>query len=127
MAVCGVPSVLHTSTDVWEEVALSGWDFPAPRRDRPRRPEPLLLPHFDLSRLRQPDRAGLYGPNKTCVLRCSTCKARFSERKGTPLFDARSPAAKVVSVLVHVAEGIGTRTTARTRAADGAGPARRTG
>lgn len=54
-----------------------------------------------------------YGPNKTRVLRCSTCKARFSERKGTPLFDARLPADKVVSVLAHVAEGIGTRKTAR--------------
>jgi transposase-like protein len=54
-----------------------------------------------------------YGPHKTRVLRCSTCKARFSERKGTPLFDARLPADKVVAVLAHVAEGIGTRKTAR--------------
>jgi transposase-like protein len=54
-----------------------------------------------------------YGPNKTRVLRCRTCKIRFSERKGTPLFDARLPADKVVSVLAHVAEGVGTRKTAR--------------
>lgn len=54
-----------------------------------------------------------YGANKTRVLRCATCKTRFSERKGTPLFDARLPADKVVSVLAHVAEGIGTRKTAR--------------
>jgi len=54
-----------------------------------------------------------YGPNKTRVLRCSTCKSRFSERKGTPLFGARLPAATVVSVLAHVAEGVGTRKTAR--------------
>jgi transposase-like protein len=54
-----------------------------------------------------------YGPNKTRVLRCRTCKARFSERKGTPLFDARLPAARVTAVLAHVAEGIGTRKTAR--------------
>ncbi|HEX4612330.1 MAG TPA: helix-turn-helix domain-containing protein [Urbifossiella sp.] len=54
-----------------------------------------------------------YGPHKTRVLRCSTCKTRFSERKGTPLFDARLPADEVVSVLAHVAEGIGTRKTAR--------------
>lgn len=54
-----------------------------------------------------------YGPNKTRVLRCSTCKARFSERKGTPLFGARLSADKVVSVLAHVAEGVGTRKTAR--------------
>ena len=54
-----------------------------------------------------------YGFHQTRVLRCSTCKARFSERKGTPLFDARLPADKVVSVLAHVAEGVGTRKTAR--------------
>ena len=59
-----------------------------------------------LGRLTVPAR---YGPNKTRVLRCSTCKTRFSERKGTPLFDARLPADKVASVLAHVAEGVVTR------------------
>ena len=55
-----------------------------------------------------------YGPGKARrMLRCSTCKARFSERKGTPLFDARLPADTVTAVLGHVAEGIGTRKTAR--------------
>lgn len=54
-----------------------------------------------------------YGLHMTRVLRCSTCKARFSERKGTPLFDTRLPAGKIVSVLAHVAEGIGTRKTVR--------------
>jgi len=54
-----------------------------------------------------------YGPHQTRVLRCSTCRTRFSERKGTPPFDARLPADQVVAVLAHVAEGIGTRKTAR--------------
>ncbi len=54
-----------------------------------------------------------YGPNRTRLLRCSTGAARFSERKGTPLFDARLPGGKAVSVLAHVAEGVGTRKTAR--------------
>jgi transposase-like protein len=54
-----------------------------------------------------------YGPNNTRVLRCRTCKARFSERKGTPRYDARPPADRVVAVLAHVAEGTGTRKTAR--------------
>lgn len=55
-----------------------------------------------------------YGPGKTRrMLRCRTCKARFSERKGTPLFDTRLPMEKVTAVLAHVAEGIGTRKTAR--------------
>lgn len=54
-----------------------------------------------------------YGPNRTRVLRCSTCTDRFSERKGTPLYDARLPADTVAAVLAHVAEGVGTRKTAR--------------
>ena len=55
-----------------------------------------------------------YGPRKERrMLRCSACKARFSERKGTPLFDARLPPEKVESVLVHVAEGCGVRQTGR--------------
>ena len=47
------------------------------------------------------------------MFRCRTCTTRFSERKGTPLFDARLPAQKVAAVLAHVAEGIDTRKTAR--------------
>ena len=55
-----------------------------------------------------------YGPDKSRrMLRCRTCKARFSERKGTPLFDARLPQAKVVAVLEHIAEGVGVRKTGR--------------
>lgn len=54
-----------------------------------------------------------YGAHQTRVLRCSTCQKRFSERKGTPLYGARLPAETVVSVLAHVAEGVGTRKTAR--------------
>jgi transposase-like protein len=55
-----------------------------------------------------------YGPDKARrMLRCRTCKTRFSERKGTPLFDARLPPAKVESVLEHVAEGCGVRQTGR--------------
>ncbi len=55
-----------------------------------------------------------YGPNKAKrMLRCRTCKSRFSERKGTPLFDARLPSTTVESVLEHVAEGCGVRQTGR--------------
>ena len=57
---------------------------------------------------------GRYGPGKARrMLRCRTCKARSSERKGTPLFDARLPPEKVQSVLEHVAEGCGVRQTGR--------------
>jgi LacI family transcriptional regulator len=54
-----------------------------------------------------------YGAQGRRLLRCRTCKARFSERKGTPLFDARLPQDKVVALLHHVAEGVGVRKTSR--------------
>jgi transposase-like protein len=51
--------------------------------------------------------------NHIRLLYCNACKARFSERKGTPLFDARLPQEKVESVLEHVAAGCGVRQTGR--------------
>ena len=55
-----------------------------------------------------------YGPNKQRrMLRCSTCKTRFSERKGTPLFGARLPEEKIASIASHLAEGCGVRKTGR--------------
>src|SRR6266478_5733110 len=55
-----------------------------------------------------------YGKDKRLrLLYCRTCHARFSERKGTPLFQARLPEAKVVAVLGHMGEGCGVRKTRR--------------
>ena len=54
-----------------------------------------------------------YGPRQRRLLYCKACKARFSERKGTPLFDTRLPEDKVVAVLAHIAEGCGVRKTGR--------------
>jgi transposase-like protein len=55
-----------------------------------------------------------YGPNQQRrMLYCSTCKARFSERKGTPLFRATLPEDKIVAVLNHIEEGCGIRKTGR--------------
>jgi len=55
-----------------------------------------------------------YGPRKQRrLLACRTCQARFSERGGTPLFDARLPEDKAVAVLHHIAEGCGVRQTGR--------------
>jgi transposase-like protein len=56
---------------------------------------------------------GQYGPRQTRLLYCRSCKDRFSERKGTPLFDTRLSEAQVVAVLHHLAEGCGVRQTAR--------------
>ncbi len=47
------------------------------------------------------------------MLRCRSCKTRFSERKGTPLFELPPAATKVESVLEHIAEGCGVRQTGR--------------
>ena len=55
-----------------------------------------------------------YGKDKQRrMLYCRTCKARFSERKGTALFDTRLPPDKVLDVLRHLAEGVGVRKTSR--------------
>jgi transposase-like protein len=55
-----------------------------------------------------------YGPNKQRrMLYCATCKTRFSERKGTPLFGSTLPEEKIVSLLAHIQEGCGVRKTSR--------------
>jgi LacI family transcriptional regulator len=47
------------------------------------------------------------------LLYCRSCRARFSERKGTAFFRSPLPPAKVVSILAHVQEGVGMRKTGR--------------
>jgi len=47
------------------------------------------------------------------LLYCRSCKARFSERQGTPFFGAKLETATMVSVLDHVSEGCGVRKTSR--------------
>ena len=54
-----------------------------------------------------------YSQAQRRLLRCKTCKARFSERKGTPLFQAQLAEEKAVAVLGHIAEGVGVRKTGR--------------
>jgi transposase-like protein len=55
-----------------------------------------------------------YGPGQQRrLLRCATCNARFSERKGTPFFAARLPDKEIVSILDHIREGCGVRKTGR--------------
>jgi hypothetical protein len=47
------------------------------------------------------------------MVSCRTCKARFSERKGTVLEQARLSDEKILDVLNHLREGCGTRATGR--------------
>jgi len=47
------------------------------------------------------------------LLYCRTCRDRFSERKGTPLYRAHLPEDKLTSILEHVTEGCGVLKTAR--------------
>jgi LacI family transcriptional regulator len=55
-----------------------------------------------------------YGPDKSRrMLRCRSCQARFSERKGTPLFGAHLDPQTVGSILGHIAGGCGVRQTGR--------------
>ena len=60
-----------------------------------------------------------YGKDKRRrMLVCRTCQHRFSERKGTPLFDARLPDDQVVSILEHLRERCGVRQTGRLTGVD---------
>lgn len=54
-----------------------------------------------------------FGKARHRLLHCRTCKARFSEFKGTPLFNSKLPHDKVLAILEHLAEGCGVRQTAR--------------
>ena len=55
-----------------------------------------------------------YGPGKPRrMLRCRACKARFSERKGTPLFACRLDESVARSALAHLQDGCGVRQTER--------------
>ena len=55
-----------------------------------------------------------YGKEKQRrMLYCRSCKARFSERKGTPLFGSQLTAEKALSIFEHLAERNGVRATAR--------------
>jgi transposase-like protein len=55
-----------------------------------------------------------YGKDKQRrLLYCRSCKYRFSERKGTPLFGSQLTEEKAVSIFEHLAERNGVRATAR--------------
>jgi transposase-like protein len=54
-----------------------------------------------------------YGPQQRRMLYCRVCQARCSERKGTPLFNARLSETQALSVLRHIADGCGVRKTGR--------------
>lgn len=55
-----------------------------------------------------------YGRNQSRrMLRCRTCKGRFSERRGTPLFGAHLESQTADSVLKNLARGCGVREASR--------------
>ena len=85
---------------------------------RGRGPFPLLLPERAMPRPRQAGAGNLtvcarYGKEQHRLLYCRTCRYRFSERKGTPLFGSQLPDDKAVSLFEHLAERNGVRATAR--------------
>jgi transposase-like protein len=57
---------------------------------------------------------GRYGKTKQHrLLYCRSCKARFSERRGTPLFGSQLTEEQALSIFEHLAERTGVRATAR--------------
>ena len=61
---------------------------------------------------------GHYGKQHRRLLYCRICKYRFSERKGTPLFNTRLPDDQALDVLSHLADGCGVRQTGRLAGVD---------
>ena len=53
------------------------------------------------------------GGGRWRILRCTTCKTEFSERKGTALWGTRMPPEKAIAIAEHLKEGCGIRKTAR--------------
>lgn len=53
------------------------------------------------------------GSGRWRILRCSTCRSEFSERKGTALWGLRMAPSKVENIAAHLKEGCGIRATAR--------------
>ena len=53
------------------------------------------------------------GRGRWRVLRCSTCRTEFSERKGTAFFGVRMKPERLRAVAAHLEEGCGIRKTAR--------------
>jgi len=51
--------------------------------------------------------------NHIRLLYCRTCKERFSERKGTPLFRMKLDEDKAIALLSHISESCGVRKTER--------------
>jgi transposase-like protein len=47
------------------------------------------------------------------LLYCNACQARFSEFKGTALFNSKLPHEKVLAILQYLADGCGVRQTVR--------------
>src|SRR5262245_11883063 len=104
--------------------ALSTRDGPLRRTHQGGVTVPEDLPRFCCLNERCPDfgKRGVdnltvcarYGKDKRCrMLSCRTCKARFSERKGTPLFGSQLSEDQALSIFEHLAERNGVRATAR--------------
>ena len=54
------------------------------------------------------------GKNKDIrFLSCRACGKKFSERRGTIFFNSRLPKEQTISVMEHIAEGVGVRKTSR--------------
>ena len=51
--------------------------------------------------------------NDKFMLRCKTCKSRFSQNKGTVYYRSHKSKEKVDSILSHIREGVGIRKTSR--------------
>lgn len=60
----------------------------------------------------------IYGPNETKLLRCRTCRTKFSERRNTVFFGLHTSEDEITKVTRCLAEGNSIRATARIMSLD---------
>ena len=54
-----------------------------------------------------------YGKNRRMLLRCTTCNARFSERRNSFFFGLHTKDSKIKEVILHLLEGMSIREAAQ--------------
>ncbi|MBW2149596.1 MAG: IS1 family transposase [Deltaproteobacteria bacterium] len=69
--------------------------------------------HYGLRNQGNIRKRAIYGKDARRLLICSTCKKRFAETRCTVFFGTKYSRETIRQILLHVAEGVGVRATAR--------------
>jgi transposase-like protein len=69
--------------------------------------------HYGLRNQGNIKKRAIYGKDARRLLICTTCKKRFAETRCTVFFGVKYSRETIRQILLHVAEGVGVRATAR--------------